>query len=70
MDIEKIKSSLGIIFYVGIGLGALVSFSIRYSFLPSFYNGFLAGVAACFILGGGTLKHILKDGADKKHAEA
>ena len=66
MNIKKIKSTLGIIFYVGICLGTLVSFSMRYSFLPSFYNGLLAGVATCFILGGGTLKHILSDNADNK----
>lgn len=41
--------------------GPLASLDFRYAFLPEYYSGLLAGIAACFIVGGGTLKHMLKD---------
>lgn len=62
VNTKKWASVFHALFYMGLALGALASLDFRYDFLPEYYSGLLAGIAACFIVGGGTLKHMLKDG--------
>lgn len=59
MNTKKWASVFHVLFYVGLALGALASLDFRYDFLPEYYSGLLAGIAACFIVGGGTMKHIV-----------
>lgn len=61
VNTKKWASVFHALFYVGLALGALASLDFRYDFLPEYYSGLLAGIAACFIVGGGTMKHMLKD---------
>lgn len=66
MDAGKGASVFQAVFSVGLGLGVLVSLNFRYGFLPDDLGGFLPGVAACCIVGGGTLKHVMKDREKRK----
>lgn len=66
MHAKKWASVFRTLFYVGLGLGALASLDFRYAFLPDYYSGLLAGIAACLIVGGGTLKHILSNSAENQ----
>ena len=61
VNTKKWASVFHALFYMGLALEALASQDFRYDFLPEYYSGFLAGIAACFIVGGGTMKHMLKD---------
>ena len=62
VDARKWPAVFRIVFYVGLALGVFASLNFRYAFLSDYAGGFLAGVAACFIVGGGVLGHLAKDG--------